>query len=59
MVGKKICSRCGGTVEMKIVRDPAPDGTSSTRAVGTCQSCGATFDEEALLKLEGPGPVGG
>jgi Fe-S cluster biogenesis protein NfuA len=59
MIIKKTCARCGGTVEVAIVEHQRPDGTVTTSAEGRCQGCGLTFDEEALLKLEGPGPVGG
>ena len=51
----KVCPRCGGVVEIDIVRHEK----GGTSLVGTCRSCGSTFDEGALFKLKGPGPVGG
>jgi uncharacterized Zn finger protein len=51
----KVCSRCGGAVELEVVRHEK----GGTSVVGTCRSCGATYDEAAVLKLAGPGPVGG
>jgi hypothetical protein len=46
-------------VEVQIVREEKADKTFVSFATGTCSSCGATYDEAELLKLEGPGPVGG
>jgi uncharacterized Zn finger protein len=51
----KVCSRCGGTVEVEIVRHEK----GGTSVVGTCRKCGATFDEASIFKLAGPSPVGG
>jgi rRNA maturation endonuclease Nob1 len=55
----KVCSRCGGQVNVDVVREKKPNGTFTSYAVGTCQSCGATFTEAEVMKLPGPGPVGG
>lgn len=51
----KICPRCGGAVELEVVRHEK----GGTSVIGTCRGCGASFDEAAVLKLEGPPPVGG
>jgi hypothetical protein len=55
----KVCARCGGAVDVEVVRERKPDNTFNSFAVGTCRSCGATYTEAEVLKLAGPGPVGG
>jgi hypothetical protein len=55
----KVCSRCGGEVVVDVVRERKGNNTFTSFVVGTCQSCGATFNEAEVLKLAGPGPVGG
>jgi hypothetical protein len=54
----KVCSRCGGAVDVEVVREQRPNGTYTSYVVGACRSCGATFHEAEVLKLAGPGPVG-
>lgn len=51
----KVCSRCGGVVEIEVVRHDK----GGTSVIGTCRGCGASFDEAEVFKLAGPGPVGG
>jgi hypothetical protein len=46
-------------VDVQIVREEKADKTFVSYATGTCRTCGATYGEAELLKLEGPGPVGG
>jgi ribosomal protein L40E len=55
----KICSRCGGAVDVSIAQHRRPDRTFVSYAEGVCRSCGATYEESELLALKGPGPVGG
>jgi hypothetical protein len=54
-VEPKVCSRCGGVVELEVMRQEK----GGTAIVGTCRGCGARYDEAEVLKLKGPGPVGG
>jgi hypothetical protein len=51
----KVSSRCDGVVQLEVIRHEK----GGASVVGTCQQCGATYDEAAVLKLKGPGPVGG
>jgi uncharacterized Zn finger protein len=51
----KRCKSCGGTVKVEIVRKEK----GGTAAVGRCEGCGRTYDEETLLTLTGSQPVGG
>jgi hypothetical protein len=55
----KVCSRCGGVVDVTITRQERDDGTFVSYAEGLCRSCGCRFEEGELLKLEGTGPIGG
>jgi hypothetical protein len=55
MDATKQCPRCDGPVDMTVVRDEK----GGTSAVGKCRDCGTEFTEAELLKLAGPGPVGG
>jgi hypothetical protein len=59
MQDSKVCGRCRGVVDVVITRKERPDGTFISYAEGLCRSCGHRYDEADLLKLEGPGPVGG
>jgi C4-type Zn-finger protein len=59
MNDSKVCSRCGGQVDVAVERHQRPDGTFVSYAEGVCRSCGTKYDEASLLALEGPGPVGG
>ena len=59
MTNTKTCARCGGDVDVAVSRHQRPDGTYVSYAEGVCRSCGARYDEAALLTLKGPGPVGG
>jgi hypothetical protein len=51
----KRCPRCNGLIDMSVVRHEK----GGTSAVGKCRDCGTEYTEAELLRIPGPGPVGG